>query len=237
MHQERNVEESIISMCFDFTSQTKDNIKARRDLAKLCNHPHLEVRQNPSGYESRPRAPYCLMLKEREEIFQWLEQLKFPDRYAANIKRAVNLDTSKIVGLKSHDYHILIERLVPVMFCGYFSPDLWKMLAGLSYFYRQICAKEISKKLMQRFEKEITILVCKMEKVFPPRFMNCMQHLLVHPPWEALVGGPVQFRWMYSQERELKKLRVMVRNKARVDGCIAIVFVARGITLFSSKYF
>jgi hypothetical protein len=26
----------------------------------------------------------------------------------------------------------------------------------------------------------------------------------------------VQFRWMYSQERELKKLRVIVRNKARV---------------------
>jgi hypothetical protein len=73
MHQERNVTESIISMCFDFTGQTKDNIKARRDLAKLCDRPHLEVRQNPSGYESRPRAPYCLMLKEREEIFQWLK--------------------------------------------------------------------------------------------------------------------------------------------------------------------
>jgi hypothetical protein len=111
------------------------------------------------------------------------------------------------------------------------------MLAELSYFYRQICAKEISKKLMQRFEKEIIVLVCKMEKIFPPGFMNCMQHLLVHLPWESLVGGPVQFRWMYSQERELKKLRVMVRNKARVEGCIAEAFAAREITLFSSKYF
>jgi hypothetical protein len=65
-------------------------------------------------------------------------------------------------------------------------------------FYKQICAKEISKKLMLRFEKEIVVLVCKMEKVFPPRFFNCMQHLLVHLPWEALVGGPAQFRWMSS---------------------------------------
>ena len=109
-----------------------------------------------------------------------------------------------------HDYHILIERLVPVMFRGYFSPDVWKIFAELSYFYKQICAKEISKKLMLRFEKEIVVLVCKMEKVFPPGFFNCMQHLLVHLPWEALVGGPAQFRWMYSQERELKKLRVTV---------------------------
>jgi hypothetical protein len=127
---------------------------------------YLELRQNPSGYKSRPRAPYCLMSKEREEIFQWLKKLKFSDRYAANIKREINLDTDKLVGLKSHDHHILIERLMPVMFHGYFSPDLWKMLAELSYFYRQICAKEISKKLMQRFEKEIIVLVCKMEKYF-----------------------------------------------------------------------
>jgi hypothetical protein len=41
-----------------------------------------------------------------------------------------------------------------------------------------------------------------------------MQHLVVHLPWEARVGGPAQFWWMYSQERELKKLRVKVHNKA-----------------------
>jgi hypothetical protein len=47
----------------------------------------------------------------------------------------------------------------------------------------------------------------------------------------------VQLRWMYSLDRELKKLRVMVWNKARVEGCIAEAFTAREITLFSSKYF
>jgi hypothetical protein len=25
-----------------------------------------------------------------------------------------------------------------------------------------------------------------------------MQYLIVHLPWEARVGGPVQFMWMYS---------------------------------------
>jgi hypothetical protein len=32
-----------------------------------------------------------------------------------------------------------------------------------------------------------------------------MQYLLVHLPWKGRVGGPVQFRWIYSQGRELKK--------------------------------
>jgi hypothetical protein len=42
---------------------------------------------------------------------------------------------------------------------------------------------------------------------------------------------------MYSQERELKKLRVIMCNKARVEGCIAEAFTCKGITIFSSKYF
>jgi hypothetical protein len=35
-----------------------------------------------------------------------------------------------------------------VMFHGYFKPDLWKIFAELSYFYRQICAKKVSKVMM-----------------------------------------------------------------------------------------
>jgi hypothetical protein len=42
---------------------------------------------------------------------------------------------------------------------------------------------------------------------------------------------------MYSQERELKKVRVTVHNKARVEGCIAEAFTCKEITNFSSKYF
>jgi hypothetical protein len=57
---------------------------------------------------------------------------------------------------------------MPVMLCGYFKADLWKMFAELSYFYIQICAKKISKAMIQRLEKEIVVLVCKMETVFPP---------------------------------------------------------------------
>jgi hypothetical protein len=30
-----------------------------------------------------------------------------------------------------------------------------------------------------------------MEKVFPPGWFNVMQHLLVHLPWEARVGGSI----------------------------------------------
>jgi hypothetical protein len=95
-----------------------------------------------------------------------------------------------------------------VMFRGYFNIDLWKIFIELSYFYRQICAKQVSKVMMQKLEKEILVLVCKMKNIFPTGWFNAMQYLLVHLPWEARVGGPMQFRWMYSQERELKNLEL-----------------------------
>jgi hypothetical protein len=42
---------------------------------------------------------------------------------------------------------------------------------------------------------------------------------------------------MYSQERELKKLRYNVCNKAMVEGCIVEAFACKEITNFSSMYF
>jgi hypothetical protein len=45
--------------------------------------------------------------------------------------------------------------------------------------------------MMQRLEKEIAVLVCKMETVFPPGWFIAMQYLLVHLPWKARVGRPV----------------------------------------------
>jgi hypothetical protein len=86
MHQERNVVVSIMSMCLDVTSFTKDNVNVRKDLAALCDRPSLEAKPNAMGKLRRPKASYCLKLTERKEVLRWLKTLKFPDRYAANIK-------------------------------------------------------------------------------------------------------------------------------------------------------
>jgi hypothetical protein len=154
MHQEWNVAESIMSMCLDVTGFMKDNLNARKDLVALCDRPSMDAKPNARGNLKRPKAPCYLKPTERKEVLRWLKILKFLDCYAANIKWAVNVGTGKLNGLKSHDYHIFIERHMSVMFRGYFKADLWKMFAELSYFYRQICAKQVSKAMMQRLEKD-----------------------------------------------------------------------------------
>jgi hypothetical protein len=74
--------------------------------------------------------------------------------------------TGKLTGLKSHDYHIIMKRLMLVMFWVYLEDVVWMVLAELSYFYRQLCAKEITVEMMEKLEKEIPIFLCKMEKKF-----------------------------------------------------------------------
>jgi hypothetical protein len=120
MHQERNIVKSIMSMCLDVTSF----MNARKDLADLYDRPSMEAKLNARGNLKRLPAPYSLNPTERKEVLRWLKTLKFPDHYATNIKGAVNVSTGKFNGLKSHDYHIFIERLMPVMFHDYFKPDL-----------------------------------------------------------------------------------------------------------------
>jgi hypothetical protein len=62
-------------------------------------------------------------------------------------------------------------------------------LVELSHFYRQLYAKEIKKEMIEKLENEIPVLLCKLEKNFPSGWFNPMQHLLVHLPYEAKIGG------------------------------------------------
>jgi hypothetical protein len=68
MHQECNVAESIISMVFDFKDKTKDNLKARQDLAEICVRPTLNPKSNQAGHIGKPRAKYYLKPAERKEV-------------------------------------------------------------------------------------------------------------------------------------------------------------------------
>jgi hypothetical protein len=130
----------------------------------------------------------------------WKQDLKFLDGYTAGFRRAINLEIGKINGLKSHDYHIFMERLLSIIFHGYLNDDVWMTLAKLCHFYRQLCAKEIKKEMMKKLEKEIPPLLCKLEKIIPPGWFNPMQYLIVHLQYEAKICDLQQYRWMYHIE-------------------------------------
>ncbi|XP_075520630.1 uncharacterized protein LOC142553948 [Primulina tabacum] len=90
---------------------------------------------------------------------------------------------------------------------------------------------------MIRLNEQIPIIMCKLEKIFPPSFFDSMEHLCIHLPYEAHIMGPVQFRWMYPFERYLRKLKNTVRNKARVEGSICNAYLVKEAAIFCQHYF
>jgi hypothetical protein len=43
--------------------------------------------------------------------------------------------------------------------------------------------------VIKDLENMAPVLLCKLEKIFPPGFFNLMQHLILHLPYEARMGG------------------------------------------------
>ena len=82
----------------------------------------------------------------------------------------------------------------------------------------------------------ITLVLCKLEWIYPLAFFDIMVHLPIHLPREAILGGPVHTRWMYPFERYLGTLKQYVRNKARPEGSIAEAYIVNEALTFGSMY-
>ncbi|BBH03855.1 Ankyrin repeat family protein [Prunus dulcis] len=91
------------------------------------------------------------------------------------------------------------------------------MTAMTAIFFSQLTAKTLRRTNMFQLRHDIVQVLCKFEMIFPPAFFTSMMHVMVHLPEEALLAGPVNYRWMYPIERllgELKK-KCTQQGKAR----------------------
>ncbi|XP_039138806.1 uncharacterized protein LOC120276140 [Dioscorea cayenensis subsp. rotundata] len=236
MHIEKNICESILGTLLNIEGKTKDTIIARLDLEDLNIKKELHLKKQSNGSYLMPPACYTLSKDEKKKFCEFLKYVKFPDGYASNISRCANANDGKLSGLKSHDCHILLQRLLPVAIRNFVSKDVFQALDELANFFRLLCCKTLKKKDLLVLEADIIIILCKLEKIFPPAFFDVMVHLALHLPQEAMLGGPVHYRWMYPIERFLGKLKAYVRNKARPEGCIAESYIYTECLTFCSMY-
>ncbi|GLU09357.1 hypothetical protein SLE2022_262230 [Rubroshorea leprosula] len=236
MHCEKNFFDNIIHTVMN-DNMTKDNKKARLDLALYCDREKLQMRYDRYGKLVKPNATYALTSEKKKLICAWLKQLRFPDGYASNISRCVNLNESRLFGMKSHDCHVFMQRLIPIAFRGLLPSAVWGPLTDISNFFRSLCSPIIKPNEMQEWEAKIVETICKLEIIFPPAFFDSMEHLAIHLPYEARVGGPVQFRWMYPFERLMRKLKKTIGNKNHVEASIVEAYILYEISQFCSRYF
>jgi hypothetical protein len=74
-----------------------------------------------------------------------IKDVSVPNGYASNVSRCVNLKPRTIVGMKSHDNHILMQQLLAIALCGSLEKKVVKPLIELSAFFKGVCLKTLTK--------------------------------------------------------------------------------------------
>ncbi|CAL8084900.1 unnamed protein product [Prunus armeniaca] len=199
MHVEKNVFDTLVGTILDIEGKTKDTIKARLDLERMGIRRGLWMNRD-NDKARRDLAFFSMKPNDKKKFLKFVSSVKFPDGYASNIARCVNVDGGKFTGLKSHDCHVFMQRLLPVGIRHLLPEDVVKPIILLSRFFSQLTAKTLRKTDMFQLRHDVVQVLCKFEMIFPPAFFTSMMHVMVHLPEEALLAGPVNYRWMYPIE-------------------------------------
>ena len=174
--------------------------------------------------------------KEKRSFFHCLWNVKVPEGYSSNINSLVSIKDLKLVGLKSHDCHVLMQQLLPVAIRGILPDKFWVAITRLCFVFNAICSKVIDPARLDELENEAAIVLCQMEMYFPPSFFDIMVHLIVHLVREIRLCGPVFLRWMYPIERYMKVLKGYTKNQHQPEASIVERYVAEECIEFCSQY-
>ena len=110
MHIEKNICDSIIGTLLNIEGKTKDTLKSRIDLTHLGIRKDLQVQDEGKPRDMAP-AVYVLDKVKRKEFCVVLSRVRFPHGFASNPERRVSADGNKVQGLKTHDCHVLLQRV------------------------------------------------------------------------------------------------------------------------------
>jgi hypothetical protein len=235
MHVEKNVCDSLIGTLLNIKGKTKDTENARLDMVEMGIREALA----PQSTDTRtflPPACHTLSRKEKKSFCMCLRSIKVPHGYSSNVKSLVSMKDLKLVGLKSHDCHVLMQQLLPVAIRGILPKKVRDVLTRLCLFFNAICSKVIDPKKLDELENEGAVILCQLEMYFPPSFFDIMVHLIVHLVREIRLCGPVYLRWMYPVERYMKILKGYVKNQHRPEASIVEKYIAEEAIEFCSDY-
>lgn len=236
MHIEKNICESLVGTLLNIPWKTKDGLNARLDYVEMGIREKLHPQEKSNGRVWLPAACYTLSKEERIEFCQFLKGLKVPEGFSSNISNCVSMSDLKLLGLKSHDCHVLLHYFLPVAIRNMLPKNVRHAIIRLCLCFRKLCSKVVDPNNLDALQDEIVKTLCELEMYFPPSFFDIMVHLCVHLVREVKLCGPVYLRWMYPFERFMKILKGYVKNMYRPEGCIAESYLVEEAIEFCTAY-
>ena len=72
----------------------------------------------------------------------------------------MQLKDLKLVGIKSHDFHVLMQQLLAVAICDILPNKVRHAITRLCFFLNAICSKVIDPLKLDEVENEAVIILC-----------------------------------------------------------------------------
>ena len=185
MHCENFFAENILKTICGF--KEKDSVKVRRDMQREGIRPHLWMTRDPLNpcRMLKPKANYVLTAAEFDIFCTRLERLKVPSGYCSEI--GSHIRNKKFGALKSHDYHILMQSLLPMALRGLMEPNTRMAIMRASRIFRRLYCKVWDPSQADNLREDVAITMCLLEMTFPPTFFDIMSHLPLHLVEELII--------------------------------------------------
>jgi hypothetical protein len=137
MHCEMNLAKNFLKTIVG----TKDIVKVRRDMQRRNIKKHLWLVQNPRRGNKmlKPAAPYVLTDEEFKLFANTIESLKTPTGHSSSLGKHIR--SKKFGALKSHDYHVLMQQLLPLAIRGLLKSGPRMAMMRMCKVFKRICTK------------------------------------------------------------------------------------------------
>jgi hypothetical protein len=230
------IEKNICNSLLKFLLGENDTAAVREDFRECGILQCLWLQERADGRSYiMPHAPYVFTAVEKEEFFNLLRSFKVLTRYMADL--ASSSKNGKFQGLKSHDFHIMLQHILLACVRHLLRPGPREAIIRLGQLFQRLTTKVVDPIEIPSLKLFTAETLSLLEKNFPEAFFDSMVHLVMHLPNELAICGLVGVRWCYLLERYLMVYKNYVCTKARLEASIACGYALEESLGFVTEYF
>ena len=144
--------------------------------------------------------------EQRAQFLTLMSRTRFPTGYvSSNVRRQT--DNNGLKGLKTHDYHVIIEDILPIAVISSLEKGPGLAIIRLGLILKRMSMHVLDPSNFDNLKEEVVEVLCLLEREFAPTIFNISMHLLVHLEHELEYCGPIRNRWMYPIEQYMKVMK------------------------------
>ena len=196
MHTKKNIAYSIIENHFG----ASNTISSCEDLKQLKIRRNILVEKYDDEKYRKPSARYVLKKEQHAQFLKLTSQTLFPTIYVSSSIRS-QTDMNSLRGLKTHDYHVIIENILPIVVnISSLEKGPRLEIIRLGLILKRMSLHVLDPSNFDSLREEVVEVLCLLEQEFPPTIFRISMNLLIHLEYELKHCDLVRMTWMYPIE-------------------------------------